>query len=44
MPVKNNTNIGFEKQIWDAACVLWGHIPAADSAILPAEAIVLAQF
>ena len=28
----NNTsaNIGFEKQIWDAACVLWGHIPAAD--------------
>ena len=22
--------IGFEKQIWDAACVLWGHIPAAD--------------
>lgn len=20
----------FEKQIWDAACVLWGHIPAAD--------------
>ena len=30
--VANNTsaNIGFEKQIWDAACVLWGHIPAAD--------------
>lgn len=25
-----NANIGFEKQIWDAACVLWGHIPAAD--------------
>ena len=23
-------NIGFEKQLWDAACVLWGHIPAAD--------------
>ena len=22
--------IGFEKQIWDAACVLWGHIPAAE--------------
>lgn len=21
---KNNINIGFEKQIWDAACVLWG--------------------
>ena len=30
MADKNNTNIGFEKQIWDAACVLWGHIPAAD--------------
>lgn len=27
---KNNTNLGFEKQIWDAACVLWGHIPAAE--------------
>lgn len=27
---KNNANIAFEKQIWDAACVLWGHIPAAD--------------
>ena len=26
----NNVNIGFEKQIWDAACVLWGHIPAAE--------------
>ncbi len=26
----NSANIGFEKQIWDAACVLWGHIPAAD--------------
>ena len=26
----NNANIGFEKQIWDAACVLWGHIPAAE--------------
>ncbi len=26
----NNTNIGFEKEIWDAACVLWGHIPAAE--------------
>lgn len=30
MAVKNNTNVGFEKQIWDAACVLWGHIPAAE--------------
>lgn len=28
--MKDNTKIGFEKQIWDAACVLWGHIPAAD--------------
>ena len=27
MAVQNNANIGFEKQIWDAACVLWGHIP-----------------
>lgn len=30
MADKNNANIGFEKQIWDAACVLWGHIPAAE--------------
>lgn len=30
MAKKNNANIGFEKQIWDAACVLWGHIPAAE--------------
>lgn len=30
MAEKDNVNIGFEKQIWDAACVLWGHIPAAD--------------
>ena len=27
---KNNANIGFEDKIWDAACVLWGHIPAAE--------------
>lgn len=27
---KNTANIGFEKQIWDAACVLWGHIPATE--------------
>lgn len=27
---KTNATIGFEKQIWDAACVLWGHIPAAE--------------
>ncbi len=26
----NNANIGFEKQIWDAACELWGHIPATE--------------
>ncbi len=30
MATVNNTNIGFEKQIWNAACVLWGHIPAAE--------------
>ena len=30
MADKNTANIGFEKQIWDAACVLWGHIPAAE--------------
>lgn len=30
MAEKTAANIGFEKQIWDAACVLWGSIPAAD--------------
>ena len=30
MADKTSANIGFEKPIWDAACVLWGHIPAAD--------------
>jgi len=30
MATKTNANIGFEKQLWDAACVLWGHIPAAE--------------
>ena len=30
MAEKNNANIGFERQIWDAACVLWEHIPAAE--------------
>lgn len=30
MAEKNNANIGFEQQIWDAACVLWGHIPATE--------------
>lgn len=44
---KSNANIGFEKQLWNAACVLWGHIPAAEyrqviiglisSAIFPAH-------
>ena len=26
----DRTKIGFEKQIWDAACVLWGHIPEVE--------------
>ena len=30
MSDKTNAKLGFEKQIWDAACVLWGHIPAAE--------------
>ena len=30
MKEKTKANIGFEKQIWDAACVLWGHIPASE--------------
>lgn len=30
MANKTHANIGFEKQLWDAACVLWGHIPAAE--------------
>ena len=30
MAEKTNANIGFEKQLSDAACVLWGHIPAAE--------------
>ena len=30
MTGKSGAVIGFEKQLWDAACVLWGHIPAAD--------------
>lgn len=30
MATTNTATIGFEKQIWDAACVLWGHIPAAE--------------
>lgn len=27
---KNTNNLGFEKELWNAACVLWGHIPAAE--------------
>lgn len=27
---RNTADIGFEKQIWNAACVLWGHIPASE--------------
>ena len=30
MATNNTANIGFEKQIWDAACVLLGHIPAVE--------------
>lgn len=30
MAKETNANIGFEKELWDAACVLWGHIPATD--------------
>lgn len=30
MADKTKANIGFEKQLWDAACVLWGHIPASE--------------
>lgn len=30
MTDKTMANIGFEKHLWDAACVLWGHIPAAE--------------
>lgn len=26
----NSAALGFEQQIWNAACELWGHIPAAD--------------
>ena len=31
MAEKTNANIGFEKQLWDAACVLWGHIVGVGS-------------
>jgi type I restriction-modification system DNA methylase subunit len=30
MAKTNNTNIGFEKQIWDAACVLRGNMDASE--------------
>ena len=30
MAVKNTANVGFQKQKWDAACVLWGHIPVSE--------------
>ncbi|MDO4810039.1 MAG: class I SAM-dependent DNA methyltransferase [Eubacteriales bacterium] len=30
MAEKTKANLGFEKQIWNAACILWGHIPAAE--------------
>ena len=30
MAGKNNANIGFEKQIWDAACVLRGNMDASE--------------
>jgi type I restriction enzyme M protein len=30
MAEKSSANIGFEKQIWDAAWVLWGYISAAE--------------
>src|SRR5574344_963440 len=26
----SSATLGFEQQIWEAACELWGHIPAAD--------------
>ena len=29
MAEKSSANIGFERQLWNVACVLWGHIPAA---------------
>lgn len=27
---QSSATLGFEQQIWNAACELWGHIPAAD--------------
>lgn len=28
--LQSSATLGFEQQIWNAACELWGHIPAAD--------------
>ena len=30
MAKETQANLGFEKQLWEAACVLWGAIPAAE--------------
>ncbi|MBR3672648.1 MAG: type I restriction-modification system subunit M [Spirochaetia bacterium] len=30
MAKETKANIGFENQLWDAACKLWGHIPATE--------------
>ena len=30
MADKSKATLGFEKQIWDAACALWGHISASE--------------
>ncbi len=30
MAEKNSADFGIEKQIWDTACALKGHIPAAE--------------
>ena len=30
MAIKNTANNGFEKQIWDAACVLRGNMDASE--------------
>ena len=30
MAEKTQANIGFENKLWEAACLLWGHIPATE--------------
>ena len=44
MAETNTSNIGFEKQIWDAACVLRGNLDASewikDAVILEAKAML----